>query len=72
MASKTKQATKPYEGPVFDVGTPVVIIRPNPLWSGCAGEVVSIANGIHRIKIQGRNGDTFHADCPCEQLRIDL
>lgn len=71
MASKTKQPTKPYEGPVFDVGTPCVILRPS-MWSGCAGEVVSIANGIHRIKIQGRNGETFHADCPYEQLSIDL
>jgi hypothetical protein len=54
-----------YNGPLFAVGETVAILRPH-LWSNCVGEVVSVNNGMHRIRIEAKpDGSTFsffHAD----------
>ncbi len=69
MAAKSKEQ-KVYVGPVLEVGTPVVIKRPS-LWANCAGEIISVANGLHRIKIQGLNGQWYHADEIHANLEVD-
>ena len=56
----------------FSVGETVLIVRPSPLWAGCVGEVVSFANGLHRVRITAKpdasNFSHFHADVPGEHL----
>jgi hypothetical protein len=71
VAAKKTVSVKVYDGPVFDVETPCVIQRPH-LWSGCAGTVVSVVNGIHRVRIPGKDGAVFHADVSGELLKFDL
>ncbi len=55
----------------FPVGSSIIVLRPN-LWHGTRGEVVAETNGIHRCRLAGLNGETFHCDAPGEQLQIDL
>ena len=54
------------------VGTPCIILRPH-LWSGGVGEVVSYdpETTLHRVKIAGKNGATFHTDCMADVLKVD-
>jgi hypothetical protein len=68
--AKKKQPEVKKDLPRFEVGWPVVILRPH-LWSGCAGEVVSEKDGIHRVKINGKH-DVFHSDVPGDQLEGEL
>lgn len=71
VAEKKTLPGKPCEGPIFDVDTSVLIVRPH-LWSQCSGTVVSVVNGIHRVRIPGKDGAVFHADVSGEMLRYDL
>ena len=60
------QIVKQY--PVFPVGTIVEIVRPH-LWSGCTGEVVAASSdGIHRIKIAGKDGQTFQSEANGDEI----
>jgi len=70
MKSKSSKQ-KPTTGPIFKVGSQVIIKRPN-LWSGSCGEVVSVAEGYHRIKIVGFDNAVFHADVMGDELEVDL
>lgn len=71
MAKKKSTEASRKDLPKFDVGWPVVILRPH-LWSGCAGEVISETDGIHRVKIPGRDNSYFHTDVPGDQLEGEL
>jgi hypothetical protein len=43
------------------------------LWSSAEGEIVSITDGLHRIKIQNKAGDGFwHTDASGDFLETDL
>jgi hypothetical protein len=62
--------------PLKPIGAKCLILRPN-LWSGATGEVVAVYDnpkhptyGRHRIKIAGKLGETFHADCWATELRL--
>jgi len=70
MKSKSSKQ-KPATGPIFKIGSQVLIKRPN-LWSGCSGEVVSVTDGYHRIKITGKDGAVFHADVMGSEMEVDL
>jgi len=70
VAAKTKIIRKS-SVPNFSVGSPVLILRPH-LWGGCAGEVESVKDGVHLIKIAGKDGATFHAEALSDELRLDL
>lgn len=67
--AKRKEA--PLEPQKYAVGETVLILRPH-LWSRCCGEVVAFANGLHRVKIEARDKETypngFHTDVPGSQL----
>ena len=71
MPKKTKPAAVVKNLPRFTAGEPVVILRPH-LWSGCVGEVVSEKDGIHRVKINGKDKAFFHTDVPGDQLEAEL
>ena len=64
MASKIehKQIVPQNLPPNVPVGARVSIMRPN-LWSGSYGEVVKLDGDKHLVKIFGKNGETFHAEC---------
>ncbi len=74
MAAKKKQSKNPHIGKPrkFQDGDSVLIIRPNMLWFGCSGVVVSFADGLHRVRIEAKEGGStcshFHADIPSEEL----
>jgi hypothetical protein len=70
MKSKSLRQ-KPATGPILKVGTRVVVKRPN-LWSGSEGEVISVTDGYHRIKITGFDKAVFHADVMGDELEVDL
>lgn len=59
--------------PPVEVGTAVVILRPN-LWGGCAGTVVSYnpASTLHLVRITGKNGAAFHTEAMARDLRPDF
>ena len=67
----------PVDAPFYPVGTWVIIKRPH-LWSNCRGEVVSVTDGLHRIKIptlptdDGGVRSCFHTDCNGNELEVDL
>lgn len=69
MGKKRKEESG--EPQKFSVGETVIILRPH-LWSGATGEVVSFANGLHRIKIEAKDPTPahshFHADAPGSEL----
>lgn len=54
-------------GPIFPVGSDVLIKRPH-LWSGCQGEVVRVTDGIHLVKIAGKHDGFFHTEATGEDL----
>jgi hypothetical protein len=51
----------------FALGERVKINRPH-LWSGNSGEVVSFADGQHRIRIKGKDEGFFHTEATAEFL----
>lgn len=63
---KKKPATE-IEPQKFAVGETVIVKRP-ALWAGASGEVVSFANGLHRVRIPNKPTGTdlpfFHTDVP--------
>lgn len=65
---KRKPKTKNVEPRKFVDGETVLIVRPEKLWAGCNGTVVSFANGLHHVHIEAKDGETypngFHADVP--------
>lgn len=63
----------PSAKPPFDVGTPVVILRPC-LWAGCSGTVekYDAKTTIHTIAINGKHGETFRGEATADCLEIDL
>lgn len=71
MAKKKVQQPRVITKPDFAVGTPIVVTLPH-LWSGCAGVVVSVTDHVHRVKIAGKNGATFHSDAYADELEVDL
>jgi len=55
-------------GPEYPVGDMVLILRPH-LWSGCVGEVVSILEGFHRIRVSGTRKEGFLAEACGDELK---
>jgi len=74
-AVKRKAVIAPQQPRKFADGETVLIKRPH-LWSGCVGEVVGFANGLHRVKITGKPEGTsfshFHADVAADLLETYL
>ncbi len=68
---KRKPEAKNLEPQKFAVGETVIILRPH-LWSSCSGAVVSFSAGMHRVKIDAKDGETypsgFHADVGAREL----
>lgn len=60
MSRKNATIVK-YSGPIWGIGETVLIKRPH-LWAGAFGEVISVNNGMHRVKIAAKkDGSTFSA-----------
>lgn len=71
-SKKSNEIVQKDAGETFEVGTPIVVLRPS-LWSGAVGVVESVNEfNVHRVVIAGKDGATFHADVPGSQLRFDV
>lgn len=55
-------------GPDFPVGTEVLFIRPH-IDSGCVGVVERVEGGVHRLKIDGKNGAVYHTEATADVMR---
>lgn len=65
------QSAAPRSDKIFSDGSVCQILRPS-LWFGATCVVESNVNGIHRVAIRGKMGESFHADVSGDALQIDL
>lgn len=69
MKKQPSNKIVPEKCPAFPIGS-VVVIRDGHLWSRCEGEVVSVSpEGVHRIRVAGKNGEKFHTDAMAQEIR---
>lgn len=75
MKKKSKGLDYSNEPRKFEDGETVLINRPH-LWSGCSGVVVFFKEGLHRVRIEAKEGGStcshFHADVPGGMLEVYL
>lgn len=62
---KRKPETKNVEPRKFADGESVIILRPH-LWSGCSGTVISFSDGLHRLKIDAKDGEAYPSSFTAE------
>lgn len=75
MAKRKKAATSTAPR-MFADGDPVLILRPEPLWSGSTGIVEGFVEGRHRVRVFARNQKpypaSFQVDIAGDLLEIYL
>lgn len=70
---KKSKAVPKYTGEIYEVGTPVEMLRPS-MWYGVRGVVASVdlKTGVHRVRLRAINGAPFHTEAPYHLMRFDF